>query len=71
VASFNWLAASVHTVNFVTSFAIDERYAAVVARISYTDGIGMVRAFSFETLVTAHLWLDGRISADGTKCPLL
>ena len=71
MTSFNRLAASVHTMNFVSSFTIDEGHATVVTRIGYTDGVGVMGAFSFETLMTAHLRLNGRISTDGSECPLL
>lgn len=71
MASFNRLAASVDTMDFVPSFTIDEGHAAAVARIGYTDSVRMMGTFSFETLMATDLRLNGRISADGTECPLL
>ena len=71
VARFNGLTAAINAMDFVASLAIDERNAAVVARIGHTNGIGMMSTFSFKALKTADLWLNARIGADRTQSALL
>ena len=67
VAGADRLGAPVGAQQRLSGLSVDERDAALVARVSHANGVRMGRAARVQALVAADARLDAGVGADGTQ----